>query len=162
MKFLNSFRKCSQVLKTVSIFINTAVYLFIFLFCRANPAFMSPTDNFFSPCSRKLVSKRGLHHPSLIALYVFSDFFSCGIAIFVDYFLRLCGVLPSSAPPPAWKVSKGDGREDWEEGGVSTSLFPFHVFPSLLLPLFIPALSYRLLNPLAMLASSCSLTLISA
>ncbi|KAL9955793.1 hypothetical protein ACROYT_G037172 [Oculina patagonica] len=38
------------------------------LFHRANPAFMSPTDNFFSPCTRKLVSKRGLHHPSLIAL----------------------------------------------------------------------------------------------
>ncbi|KAJ7373561.1 hypothetical protein OS493_011164 [Desmophyllum pertusum] len=28
---------------------------------RTNPAFMSPTDNFFSPCTRKLTSKRGLH-----------------------------------------------------------------------------------------------------
>lgn len=33
-----------------------------------NPTFMSPTDNMFSPCTRKLVSKRGLHHPSLISL----------------------------------------------------------------------------------------------
>jgi len=37
-------------------------------FHRKNPAFMSPTDNFFSPCTRKLASKRGLHHPNLIAL----------------------------------------------------------------------------------------------
>jgi len=37
-------------------------------FHRKNPSFMSPTDNFFSPCTRKLASKRGLHHPNLIAL----------------------------------------------------------------------------------------------
>ena len=49
---------------------NLVNYYNLFFIFRKNPAFMSPTDNFFSPCTRKLASKRGLYHPNLIALYV--------------------------------------------------------------------------------------------
>lgn len=39
-------------------------------FCtsRSNTVLMSPTDTFFSPCTRKLASRKGRHYPSLMSM----------------------------------------------------------------------------------------------